>query len=250
MDDAPPGLPDLPDLPDLPGLTVARPPGAVLGDPAPWAGVPAPLRRGLGLARVRRALELRDGAARGGAEAPPPHGHRRSAVLVALFEEAGEARLVLTRRASGLRHHRGEVSFPGGRMEPGELPVDTARREAYEEVGLDPALVDPVGRLGPVQTFSSGSFIVPVVGALGSRPELVASPGEVARVFDVALADLVADGVFHEERWPVPGRASAGTAGGRIPVWFFQVAGETVWGATARILTELLGVVLGSDRQL
>ena len=71
------------------------------------------------------------------------------------------------------------------------------------------------------------------------------NPAEVARVFDVPLADLAADGVFHEERWTVPGRPVPGSADGSFPVWFFDVAGETVWGATARMLVELLCLVLG-----
>ncbi|MHB8218948.1 MAG: NUDIX hydrolase [Acidimicrobiales bacterium] len=241
---------DAPTLPALPEEGVPRPAGASPGAPAPWAGVPVGDRRGVGLARVRRALDLGARSVVPGAEERAPADGRRSAVLVALFEEEGEARVVLTRRASGLRHHRGEVSFPGGRMEPGELPVDTARREAHEEVGLDPALVVPVGRLSPVSTFSSGSFIVPVVGVLDGRPHLVASPGEVARIFDVELAELAADGVFHEERWPTSGRRVPGTVDGRFPVWFFEVAGETVWGATARILADLLGVVLIADKVL
>jgi hypothetical protein len=68
----------------------------------------------------------------------------------------------------------------------------------------------------------------------------------VARVFDVALSDLLADGVFAEERWAVPGRRGVdGASGGEFPVWFFSVAGETIWGATARVLGELLCLVLG-----
>ncbi len=70
----------------------------------------------------------------------------------------------------------------------------------------------------------------------------------MARVFDVALVDLVGDGVWAEELWAVPGRQGAdGEPGGEFPVWFFSAAGETIWGATARVLTELLGLVLGVD---
>jgi 8-oxo-dGTP pyrophosphatase MutT (NUDIX family) len=164
---------------------------------------------------------------------------------VALFEEDGEARVVLTRRSAALRLHRGEVSFPGGRIERGESVTDAALREAAEEVGLAPGLVEPAGWLRPVVTFGSRSLIQPVVGTLEARPALVASPREVARVFDVALAELVADGVFHEERWQVPGHGVPGSPDGSFPVWFFAAAGEIVWGATARILVDLLRVVLG-----
>ena len=151
--------------------------------------------------------------------------------------------MVLTRRSSGLRSHRGQVSFPGGRIDPGEDAAAAARREAFEEVGLAPA-AEVVGWLHPLFTMSAGSFISPVVGVLPGRPVLVPNPAEVARAFDVALADLVADGVFHEERWAhQPGRPPPGPDGRRA-VWFFDVDGETVWGATARVLVELLSLVL------
>jgi hypothetical protein len=74
----------------------------------------------------------------------------------------------------------------------------------------------------------------------------VASPAEVERVFDVALADLAADGVFHEERWSPSDRSGLpDRSGGEFPVWFFEVAGEMVWGVTGRILVELVCLVLG-----
>jgi 8-oxo-dGTP pyrophosphatase MutT (NUDIX family) len=159
-----------------------------------------------------------------------------SAVLVPLFEEHGETRVVLTRRSGRLRSHTREVSFPGGRNEPGEDAVTAARRESLEEIGLDPAEVEVVGWLHPLMTFASGSFIVPVVGTLGRRPVVVPNPAEVERVFDVALADLLVDGVFHEELWLLPPSVAGPAGDGWRPLWFFDVAGETVWGATARML--------------
>ena len=177
-----------------------------------------------------------------GADADAVAALRNSAVLVALFEVAGEARVILTRRAATLRRHRGEVAFPGGRVDPGEAPLAAALREADEEVGLAPSLVTPVGWLRPIVTFASGSLIRPFVGTLAERPSLHAHPDEVDRVFDVAVADLLADGVFHEERWRRPS-PRAGADDGTFPISFFDVEGETVWGATARILTELCCLV-------
>jgi 8-oxo-dGTP pyrophosphatase MutT (NUDIX family) len=171
-----------------------------------------------------------------------------AAVLVPVFEADGEARVVLTRRAAHLRTHTGEVSFPGGRLDPGERPESGARREAAEEVGLDPETVETVGRLTPLSTFSSGATITPVVGVLATPPRLVPNPTEVEHAFDVSLATLAADGVFREERWIVPGRPmppSAGGTDGSFPVWFFELDHDTVWGATARMLVELLRLVLG-----
>jgi 8-oxo-dGTP pyrophosphatase MutT (NUDIX family) len=175
-----------------------------------------------------------------------------AAVLVPLFEEGGEARVVLTRRAAHLRTHTGEVSFPGGRLDGGESTESGALREAAEEVGLDPWSVEIVGRLTSLATLSSGATITPVVGVLPARPVLAANPHEVERAFDVALADLAAEGVFSEERWIIPGRPLltlpfAGLDAGpgvSIPMWFFELEDDTVWGATARMLVELLRLVL------
>ncbi len=167
-------------------------------------------------------------------------------MLVPLFEEEGEARVVLTVRSDRLRFHQGEVAFPGGRLEGDESVVDGALREAAEEVGLDPGTVTVVAQLTAMPTISSDTVMTPVVATLAGRPALTANPAEVDRIFDVALSRLAADGVFHEEWWSVPGRAGAtGVPGGEFPVWFFEVEGETVWGATARTLVELLCLVLG-----
>lgn len=156
-------------------------------------------------------------------------------MLVPLFEEDGEARVVLTRRAATLRSHRDQVCFPGGRIDPEESAVSAAVREAFEEIALDPSLVTPVGLLHPAMPFSSRVPITPVVATLGSRPAVVANPAEVARVFDVGLADLAR--AYSEERWTEPGR-------GTFPMYLFEVATETVWGATARVLVDLLTLVL------
>jgi 8-oxo-dGTP pyrophosphatase MutT (NUDIX family) len=156
-------------------------------------------------------------------------------VLVALFEEDGEARVVLTRRSAQLRSHSGQVSFPGGRIDDGEDVVSAALREAHEEIGLLPDSVRPVGFLSQAFAFSSGAPITPVVGVLGSRPRLIPSPAEVERVFDASLADL--SGACREERWSEPGRPA-------FSMYFFDVEGETIWGATARMLVDLLTTVL------
>lgn len=231
---------------------IPRPPGAYLGAPAPWELLAPAHRRGLDLPTVRGALPHP-----GRAQAAPaatvdglPDPGAPSAVLVALFEEGGETRVVLTRRAAHLRSHQGEVSFPGGRLDDGEEPEAGALREASEEVGLDPGAVTVLGRLTPLATFTSRSAITPVVGVLGDRPRLDPNPSEVDHCFDVALAELAAPGVFREERWtrlqrPVSAhlRAQLGPDGS-YPVWFFELPDDTVWGATARVLVELLRRVL------
>ncbi len=236
---------------------IPRPPISRPGDPAPWAGLPAAARRHLTLERVRKAVEGRPSppleASGDGSTAPSilslsgvEVSGTPAGVLVGLFEEEGETRVILTVRSRRLRSHTGEVAFPGGRLEPGESVDDGARREAYEETGLDPASVEVIGHLNTMPTVSSSSLVTPVVATLAARPTLVAEPAEVARIFDVALSDLLADGVFAEEWWAVPGRPGiGGPDGAEFPVWFFHAGSETIWGVTARVLMELLTLTLG-----
>jgi 8-oxo-dGTP pyrophosphatase MutT (NUDIX family) len=177
-------------------------------------------------------------------EAPAALLRINSAVLAPLFEEDGETRVVLTRRSTDLRTHQGQVSFPGGRIDEGEDATAAALREAFEEVGLEPSLVTTVGWLHPLMTMVSSSFILPVLGTLAGRPRLAPNPGEVDRIFDVSLAELADPAIFAEERWRIPGRDIAGSEDNAFPVWIFEVAGELIWGATARMLYELLRIVL------
>ncbi|MDQ2726122.1 MAG: CoA pyrophosphatase [Actinomycetota bacterium] len=160
-------------------------------------------------------------------------GPRPSAVLCAVFAEDDQAQVVLTRRSSKLRSHTGEVSFPGGRMERGESALDAARREAHEEVGLDPGSVTPVGRLSTLTTSINPAPITPIVATLPGRPRLVPNPDEVDRIFTMALVTLVDPEVHHSELW-------TWTDGVERRMDFFDLEGDTVWGATARMLCELL----------
>ncbi|MDE3083556.1 MAG: CoA pyrophosphatase, partial [Acidobacteriota bacterium] len=152
------------------------------GAPAPWSHLGTHQRRGLSadvvLTRLREKGRTFDVAALPGepselaavADARQRAITRRSAVLVALFDEGGEAHVILTRRSFTLRAHRGEIALPGGANDPGEDLIDTALREAHEEVGLVRSLVTPVGWLSPLVTFASGSAIWPVVARLDARP--------------------------------------------------------------------------------
>ncbi len=219
---------------------IPRPAGARPGAPPPWATLGPEATSGITNERVRTSVRRqRVPTAAEPVTRPEVMTTAEAGVLVPLFEEAGETRVVLTRRSADLRSHTGEVAFPGGRLEPGEEPEAGALREAHEEVGLDPVDVEIVGSLAPLATVSSGSRITPFVGMLGRRPHLSPNPAEVARVFDVSLAELVSDGVYRGERWDMPGLEDR-------PMHFFELEDETVWGATARILMELLELVLGA----
>ncbi|MDQ1465610.1 MAG: hypothetical protein QOH10_25 [Actinomycetota bacterium] len=164
-------------------------------------------------------------------------------MLVPLFESAGEARVILTKRPDTMPSHRGEIAFPGGKLEP-ELDADlrdTALREATEEIGLERDAVDIVAELDGIGTVASRFVIAPFVGLLAAPPALRPDPREVVKVFDVALSELFAPGVHHAERWQTPL--------GQIEVHFFDLADETVWGATARILYGFLRHLIGDDAQ-
>lgn len=213
---------------------IPRPGTARRGDPAPWAHLD-PVERRVDLARLRAAF-----AQVGPPVSSPREGEvgRGSAVLAPIYEHEGEAHVVLTRRAAALRVHGGEVSFPGGGQDLGEDLPSTARREAHEEIDLDPAAVDIFGELDHLSTITSNSFIVPYVAALPGRPELRANPAEVAAVLHVRLAELLDPEVYCEERWDLQGAERS--------IFFFELVGDTVWGATAAMLRQLLGFATGT----
>ncbi len=148
------------------------------------------------------------------------------------------AHVLLTRRAAGLRSHAHEVSFPGGHVDAGDADLyGAALREAHEEIGLDPASVREAGMLGRYATFSSATLIHPFVAVCDTVPEVhVASPAEVEAIIAVSLAELLADDAWREEIWPFP------PAGEERAVTFFEVPGDTIWGATAAMLRDLLSV--------
>jgi 8-oxo-dGTP pyrophosphatase MutT (NUDIX family) len=207
---------------------IPRPESWTFGGPPPWAH--RDHGSGPTFDEVRARL----------ATAPPPRrsplegtGVRASAVLAPIYPSSdGHAVVVLTRRAQHLRVHRGEVSFPGGGQDPGEDLRTTALREAWEEIALDPDSVEVVGQLDHLQTVTSSSFIVPFVGLLPGPPDLVANPDEVERILHVPLGELLADGVYHAERW--------GLAPLDRELSFFDVEGDTIWGATGAMLRNLL----------
>lgn len=214
---------------------IPRPPGTRQGGPAPWAHLPVDERR-VDLEALRRCFTGRVGApsaVEGHEEVAP------SAVLAAFWEHDGGLEVLLTRRSQGLRAHKGEVAFPGGRIDPGESRAGAALREAGEEVGLDPAGVEVLGELDHLMTVTSRSFIVPLVAVLpGGRPRsLVPNPGEVDAILFVPVEELLLDEVYREERWTWD-REERG-------IFFFELVGDTVWGATAAMLRHLLGTVLG-----
>jgi 8-oxo-dGTP pyrophosphatase MutT (NUDIX family) len=159
------------------------------------------------------------------------HGRTDAAVLVPLFEDAaGELHAVFTRRRHDLRRHAGEISFPGGRRDPGEGLVDTALREAHEEVGLPPAAVEVIGALEPTPTFVTNYAIYPFVGVIEAGFAWVAAAAEVAEVLELPLRAVRAGaGERRLVRKGIPFRTPT-----------YEVGPHLIWGATARIVGDLL----------
>lgn len=217
---------------------IPRPLTATAGRPAPWADIPSELRRP-SLDDVRRALAEAGPAVRSERETLPGI-DGAAAVLAPVYEDDGELFVVLTRRTWDLRSHQGEVSFPGGRYDDTDADLwQTALRESQEEIALDPSTVERIGELDHLATVTSRSFIVPYVGALPGRPDTTANPAEVAAVLHVSVAELLDPAIFREERWTFPW-------GEDRPIFFFEIVGDTVWGATGAMLRQLLGMVTGT----
>ena len=160
---------------------------------------------------------------------------RASAVLVPLLQTDNGVSVVLTRRADHLKNHRGEVSFPGGRVEESESLIEAALREAQEEIDLDSRLVTVIGQLDPHATFVSNSLIVPIVALVDESARFVANESEVSRILTVPLAELAHPQSYVNEWWRTPR--------GELNIHFFYLDDETIWGATGRILRQLFDLV-------
>ena len=211
---------------------IPRPESWHLGAPAPWEGKE---RRVCTLEALESAIsgynsriftdEMKE--------------QRRSAVLIPIYCSAqGELHVILTRRSAMMKHHTHEVSFPGGNQEPEDQDLwATAIREAHEEIGLNPELPRFVGTLDSFVTVGSNSLVTPFVGVLDTVPALEANPMEVEEIIDVPLAELLNPDIYREEIWQWQDGKSR-------PVFFFELIGDTVWGATASMLRQFLLVLL------
>lgn len=165
--------------------------------------------------------------------APPPGVTRHAAVLMLLGEgRGGRPEIVLTERASTMRSHAGQISFPGGKLEPGEGPVKAALRETHEEVGIEPDTIEVVGSFPGLYLTPSQNAVVPVLGWWREPGEVRAvDPAEVERAVSVPIDDLVDP----RNRFTVRGPRGYSGPG-------FEAQGLFVWGFTAQLLSVLLDV--------
>lgn len=162
-------------------------------------------------------------------ELPAHPAPRPAAVLVPVVAHAALT-VLLTQRTDGLAHHPGQIAFPGGKMEPDETPLATALREANEEIGLDPAVVEPLGYLDPYRT-GTGYLVFPVVALVRNGFTLKLDPREVADAFEVPLAFLMdtRNHAMHTRPW----------RGGERRFYAMPFEQRYIWGATAGILKNM-----------
>ena len=198
------------------------------------------------LDRVRRAMQgPRPGLAAQLLMAPgyrsaedflPRHASRQGGVLVLLYPKAGRLHLILTRRSEAVASHKGQISLPGGAVEPQDASfLDTALREVHEEIGVEPAEVEVLGPLTPLYIPGSGFVIHPYVGVAARRPNFRPDPLEVAALIEVPLSCFLDPAVRQEEEWELHGT--------RVRVPFVRVGAHKIWGATAMTLSEFVAMV-------
>jgi 8-oxo-dGTP pyrophosphatase MutT (NUDIX family) len=165
------------------------------------------------------------------------HGRTEAAVLVPMHGWPDNPGLIFTERRSDLSRHAGEISFPGGRRDEGEELVDTALREAEEEIGLSRGNVELVGALAPIGTFVTNYKVHPFVGLIERGLRFEPNPSEVESVLIASLEDLVAG--FERRRLV--------RRGVPIKTDTYLISDKLIWGATARILGLLFEALGGTD---
>jgi len=180
------------------------------------------------LARLRELI-----AARPAIEIDAPT-LRRASVLIPIIATPDGWSLLFTQRAENMAAHSGQISFPGGGVEAGELFEDAARREAHEEVGIPPHLVEVFGRLDDLIT-NSGFLVAPFAGVVHERIEYVMQESEVVEIFEVPIDALL------DERNPEVRYVSF--RGRRYPAYFYHHGPHEIWGLTGRMLKAFLDLV-------
>ncbi len=159
----------------------------------------------------------------------------RAAVLIPLFKKNGEYYVLLTRRTHQVTHHKGQISFPGGRQDEGEDLLSTALREAREEMGIEAKDVRILGELDDMCTVASDFCISPFVGMIPYPYPFKINCHEIKEIIEVPLAVFLDENKFREELRERNGEP--------LQVYFYQHEDHTIWGATARILKQLLDLL-------
>lgn len=168
-----------------------------------------------------------------------PAGARDGAALLLVYPHGDAWHVPLTVRGAALRNHTGQVSLPGGGVDAGETIEVAALREAAEEIGIDSRSVHILGRLTPLHIPVSGFLLHVVVAVTDSTPVFAPAEGEVARIIEAPVSQLLDPGLVKRERHTRPSRD--GTVDVDVP--FYEIDGEKVWGATAMVLSEFCAIL-------
>tara|TARA_B110000263_G_scaffold214766_1_gene199423 strand:- start:101 stop:742 length:642 start_codon:yes stop_codon:yes gene_type:complete len=159
---------------------------------------------------------------------------KKAAVLIGLFKKNDEWCFSLIRRPINEKNHPGQIALPGGAMEKNENLMNTALREAFEEVGIKPEDVKIIGQLTPIPVPVSEYLIYPFVGVIDYEPEWIINEDEVEELFILRISELINSDNGYAEMWDLRGN--------KVEVPIFKVMNETVWGATAAVLSELIDI--------
>jgi 8-oxo-dGTP pyrophosphatase MutT (NUDIX family) len=192
-------------------------------------------RLSLPLPSFRAQREFTPALAYGRHHGPPAPGARQAAVVALLFPAEDGWRLPLILRPHSMRDHAGQVSLPGGAIDPGESSREAAVRELNEELGVDPSTIDVLGELSPVYVFVTRYLVAPLVAITDRRPEFHASPREVAELIEAPIERL-AEPASRRRRAIVRRGLSFTTPE-------IVIGRHSIWGATNIILGELLSVL-------
>ncbi len=165
----------------------------------------------------------------------------RAAVLVPLFEKGGLPYVLFTKRTEKVKHHKGQISFPGGVVDEGDEDMEaTALRETFEEIGMGREDVEILGKLDDAFTISSGYLITPVVAEIAYPYPFSINEEEIEELIEVPLEAFLDEDSWTEEMYP--------DGGERVPGYRFEYEGRIIWGATARIIRQFLDALFRDKR--
>ncbi len=165
---------------------------------------------------------------------------RKSAVMILLFQEEEQMKLIFIRRSFYVGIHAGQIAFPGGRFEDSDVNIqNTAFREIEEEIGITADKIEILGRLSDIYVPPSNFLISIFVGYLKEKPTYNIDEREVAEVIEIDLADFFRENIIHQKDFLVP---SADTT---VNALYYKVGNIDLWGASAMVMTELLDIIKG-----